>query len=353
MLTQKMGRKTTGAENKVMARKGKKTNALRLGGSMAAGDQYIWNEGAEHISACDNTQHIWNSPNVIQREVVRFKPDVLGSSPEEKEFAEKAVHLDGILQKAYWEFLAGNFDGASENYINTYIIRKRNYESKVQDTHPSTAAGYVIESKVSSRIKDCEGLTLQNASILAGTRPDIVLESKYKSGKMALLDITASKSVGHILLKKGNWLNHDKIVYVAELTYPSINFDAMTAIKLTAEQEELIRQRAVSLQNMWQEHQDFCRDNLIENQARIVTALKSSKISAKLASRRQKEDVIEKFNKFGITISYKGDGEIICYEDVNPGMTIDDKYSSYDMNYKANTLIDYILSGKLIGMGAL
>ena len=78
MLTQKMGRKTTGAENKVMARKGKKTNALRLGDSMAAGNRYIWNEGAENISACDNTQHIWNCPNVIQREVVRFKPDVLG-----------------------------------------------------------------------------------------------------------------------------------------------------------------------------------------------------------------------------------------------------------------------------------
>ncbi len=353
MLTQKMGRKTTGAENKVMARKGKKTNALRLGDSMAAGNRYIWNEGAENISACDNTQHIWNCPNVIQREVVRFKPDVPESSPEEKEFAEKAVQLDGILQEAYWEFLADNFNDASENYIKTYIIRKRNYENKVQDMHPSTAAGYVIESKVSSRIKDYEGLTLQNTSILSGTRPDIVLESEYKTGKMALLDITASKSVGHILLKKGNWLNHDKIVYVAELTYPSINFDSMTPVKLTAEQEELVRQHVVSLQNMRQEWQDYCRDNLIENQARIVAALKNSEISAKLASRRQKGDVIEKFNMFGITISFEGDKELIRYADVNLGMTIDDRYSSYDMNYKANTLIDYISSGKLIGMGAL
>lgn len=127
----------------------------------------------------------------------------------------------------------------------------------------------------------------------------------------------------------------------------------MTPVKLTAEQEELVRQHVVSLQNMRQEWQDYCRDNLIENQARIVAALKNSEISAKLASRRQKGSVIEKFNMFGITISFEGDKELIRYADVNLGMTIDDRYSSYDMNYKANTLIDYISSGKLIGMGAL
>ncbi|MDE7324422.1 MAG: hypothetical protein K2N73_17250 [Lachnospiraceae bacterium] len=354
MFAQKMEKKTAGAENRAILRKMKKSNVPQLpwlGDQMAERQKYIWNNDRKN----DSTEHIWNSTGVIQRSVVRFKPNEIKEKGEQ-EFEEKAGVLDSYVQTAYNELLAGNFAGASDNYIKTYIIRKRNYENGSGNgkstIHPSTAAGYVIENKVSNRIKNLPGLTLQNTGILEGTRPDIVLDSESTPGKKALMDITASKSVGHILLKKGNWLNHNNIIYVAELVYPSIDFETMAPITLTDEQEEQIRQHAMLRQEELQERQDWYRDNLVENQSRICHALNGFYISAKNATFRQLNTIRSNFMIFGITISFEGEDKIIRATDISSNI-VWDNYSPFNMNRMAKQIIDGIERGDLVQKAAL
>ncbi|NEO80506.1 MAG: hypothetical protein F6J99_31550 [Moorea sp. SIO4G3] len=52
-----------------------------------------------------------------------------------------------------------------------------------------------------------------------------------------MVDITAQKSAGHILDKKGNWTGHANIPYVAESIYPSINFDDPSSTKSLSDDE--------------------------------------------------------------------------------------------------------------------
>ncbi|NEP26491.1 hypothetical protein [Moorena sp. SIO3I6] len=94
----------------------------------------------------------------------------------------------------------------------------------------------MIEGKANVGIKALGSeFETQNTTLLKGTRPDVAI--KLSTGNYALVDITAQKSAGHILDKKGNWTGHANIPYVAESIYPSINFDDPSSTKSLSDDE--------------------------------------------------------------------------------------------------------------------
>ncbi|WP_293112765.1 DUF4157 domain-containing protein, partial [Moorena sp. SIO4G3] len=160
---------------------------------------------------------------VIQRAIVTFKPPKAKAesayTSDEKEGKDKAKKVDDEVEKAFNEFKTGNYDGASEAQKLVYFRRKQEYDEGKKVIHPSTAAGYVIEGKANVGIKALGSeFETQNTTLLKGTRPDVAI--KLSTGNYALVDITAQKSAGHILDKKGNWTGHANIPYVAESIYP-------------------------------------------------------------------------------------------------------------------------------------
>ncbi|WP_292803329.1 DUF4157 domain-containing protein [Nostoc sp. NMS7] len=201
---------------------------------------------------------------VIQRTLIKHKPKKTGEClPEiENEADRLALQVDELVMKAYEEFIKGDYTGASQAQTDLYIYRMSEYKKNKEKMHPSTAAGYVIEGKANKGIAML-GHGLQVTGRLKGTRPDVLIS--LSNGEEALIDITASNSIGHIFNKPGNWTKHKKIVYVAESYYPSINFDNPSSTKsLTKEEEEQARKRAekVALNN--EEAEAMKRERTIE-----------------------------------------------------------------------------------------
>jgi hypothetical protein len=179
--------------------------------------------------ACSHLQSDIQQVPFIQRRLVPYKPNKKDPSDydtEEKEAANKAEEVDKLVEKAFVEFKKGDYTGASDAQIALYIKRKFEFDKGTGTMHPSTAAGYVIEGKANSGIKGL-GFQTQGTNVMPGTRPDVVIP--LSSNKQALVDITASNSIGHIFSKKGNWTGHNDIPYVAESVYPSIDFTDVSA----------------------------------------------------------------------------------------------------------------------------
>ncbi len=291
----------------------------------------------------------WDNDAIVQRKVMRYKPNVMHPlNEDEQAFENFANIIDGILDGAYQEFVHGDFSGASKKYINLYCLRKKHFDEGVKDMHPSTAAGYVIESKVNDKICGWQGVELQATGMLKGTRPDIVLSDG--NGSYGLLDITASDSTGHIFMKKGNWIRHENIIYVAELIYPSINFKTMEAITLTEEQEEAIRQNAETKRAEYEKWIDSCKENLYNNQGCILITLNMAHYILGRLIDRQKDRLIEKFQEFGIALFMGEKGVLLGKKMENfPGSDeYFEHYSAFDMNCKATRIIREIESNGLI-----
>ncbi len=353
MFAQKIPRKNSLPQKKesFLPRKEKKEQKpLQIpcfSGRIKSNCKLVWNDVKDN--------HIRSGNNVIQRSVIRFKPEGFRLTEEQQELQDRAEQIDNILQQAYQEFIANDFEDASDGYVITYALRKNHYDEGVQDMHPSTAAGYVIESKVNNRITRAgiKGVSLQNTGLLKGTRPDIVLEND--NNKYGLLDITASNNTGHVLLKKGNWTGHKNIIYVAELIYPSIDFKNMRAIELTEEQEAQFSRYANERQNALQEWKDSCENNFLENRKRILDALNNQNIILYPATPRQIETLYSNFGQFGIQL-------ILLYGQKIQGQEIDNfslddhalqYYSETSMNDKAQKILNAISSRTVVGMGAV
>lgn len=347
MFVQMMEKKKQGYRQKTESQKQKKPQFLRI--SHTVGDERRSSWGG------DKTGHDSRSKGgVIQARVERYKPSRGARLTDaEDNFERMAQDINVHLEAAYNEFMEGDYTGAEESYVNTYLRRKINYEKGEADMHPSTAAGYVIESKVSRRIEGNEGIELQPRHVLKGTRPDIELSDK--DGNIGLLDITAENSIGHIFLKKGNWTGHSSIIYVAELLYPSIDFRTMKPVILTEEQKEELRSYETELQIAFQERRDACEENFVENRNRIFSKLINfmclNPAFSESPSSRQEEIVRCNFQRFGITIDYS-EGRIKNAELKDISFTDDDveNYHISDMDRCARTLMQYIMQKKFAGM---
>jgi len=207
----------------------------------------------------------------VQRYLLPFKPKIDPKTEDEVEGKDAGDKVNNIVDTAYQQFLKNDFTGVSDAKKALYLRRKVEFDTNKTTMHPSTAAGYVIESKANVEIEKL-GYHTQNTSLLKGTRPDVAVPLKSKN--YALLDITAWNSKGHILDKKGNWTGHKHIPYVAEVTYPSLNFGGglkkANVKPLTEEQIkealEFIRKKEVDIELMRQEWLDAQRTAYENNQ---------------------------------------------------------------------------------------
>ncbi|MCJ8210549.1 hypothetical protein MUY27_12595 [Mucilaginibacter sp. RS28] len=196
----------------------------------------------------------------IQLKLKRWKPESLPTvsdhlptsdivpeqDPEAIDIAKKQTAADEGAQLvseavdiAHEQLENNDLSGAGKPYQDLYLLRLKEYKDGKKTMHPSTAAGYVIESKVTNRLAGQKGFNFQDTGLLTGTRPDIVIDlgnTPDGTRQTALVDITAQNSLSHIYLKKGNWTNHKHILYVAEAWYPTPSFSGAAA-KLTPQQE--------------------------------------------------------------------------------------------------------------------
>ncbi|GAA0361479.1 hypothetical protein [Bacillus horti] len=250
---------------------------------------------------------------VAQRTPIFHKPtaETALTSDVEKELWDIAQKIDDEVNSAYTRFMTGDYNGASQAQIDLYTLRKYEFDNNSKSMHPSTAAGYVIEGMVNSVINGMDGVEIQVTNLLDGTRPDVLIT--LPSGEMGLLDITASKSAGHILGKKGNWLNHQNIPLVIESVYPSIDFRNMTSQTLSTEDLARIQermkhdaemkilmeeQRQAHLQESYQQRQNVIYEKLMELKAAYDQNNDRDVLPYRINSRSQ-----ENFRKIGLDVS--------------------------------------------------
>jgi hypothetical protein len=124
----------------------------------------------------------------------------------------------------------------------------------------SARAGYLIEERTYQLLDQRKvlGWDDQNTKVLgSGTRPDVTLPLGGK--RYALLDITASKSTGHILDKTPSWTNKPRIPAAIEVTYPSFDSKNLVSLLLDKKGEfpgNMAQKRAEHLQALQQQQDD-------------------------------------------------------------------------------------------------
>lgn len=287
----------------------------------------------------------------IPKTIHRYKPRANDScDAEQQEFEARAVEIDVLVQKAHRELLEGNLSGANDNYITLYQKRKSDFEKNKNSIYPAMAAGYVIESKVNNQIYNMPGVELQVTTWLKGTRPDIVLFNN--NGHQALLDITAAKSAGHIFNKRGNWTGHKDIIYVAELVYPSIDFNLMEAIQLSAEDEARLNNITSLKQAEAEEQLEIYTNCLIAYRQQIWDAMSSGYPFSGDCTTRQQETLQDNFALFGLQIPPSNIITLIPMPNFVEDLKLR-RYSLFTMHEYKQKLLKHIRRHSLIGMGSL
>jgi hypothetical protein len=103
----------------------------------------------------------------------------------------------------------------------------------------AAATGYMIEDAVTAAFKSATGYEAQY--VTSDARPDFRIEDdKHNAG---LVDITSSGEEGHILDKR---FSKASFKYLAECTYPSIDFSNYTAVKLDPKDADALNQIRVA-----------------------------------------------------------------------------------------------------------
>jgi hypothetical protein len=163
----------------------------------------------------------------LQRDV----PHKKYTGDEKAKVEDYAGKLDGAVQKAWAGIKATPALGRLADYDgHTYHWAEKITDYAKTGTDPGglhTAFGYAVESLATGPLKPGtpSGLTAVLQGARGGTRPDVILRSG--TGDVAWLDITASKSHGHIFNKVG-W---DALPNYAEVTYPSIEQSELSQMK--------------------------------------------------------------------------------------------------------------------------
>ncbi len=136
--------------------------------------------------------------------------------------AKKAVQLPGVSDKRYAAWI--------ETLTNPML----------GDNARAASTGYIIEDNATFGFRGDPMVSLQDTSMMAGTRPDATItdQTNFWSG---YLDITSAPEAGHVFDKKGHW---GLKAYVVESLYPKIDFDdpAKSPLKLSAEDLALVDQ---------------------------------------------------------------------------------------------------------------
>ena len=166
------------------------------------------------------------TPPTIQRAVPESRYETGNDKqPTEdgKATEEYANKLDDEVQKASAAIQNGPLLGSEWNidgHTQLWIDKMTSFAQTNRDPGGlHTSFGYVVESLVSGPLKPAApaGYQVITQGARGGTRPDFILRKGAKD--IGWLDLTASKSKGHIFDKAGGW---EQVPSIAEITYPSI-----------------------------------------------------------------------------------------------------------------------------------
>lgn len=303
--------------------------------------------GCQMDPGAPSRQMAKDTAHVIQRQVIVHKENADGNDNALSFMKDTAQKIDAILQNAFQTFLENRFPGASTNHVLLYLTRRDEFDKGNSLIHPSVSAGYVIESMVNAQIRLMEGVHLQVTGLLKGSRPDIVL--KYDD-LLGALDITASNNVGHIFNKSGNWTAHENIIYVAELTYPSIDFREMGPVDLTPQQKEDLQERIDRKQQDEKKWKTYLQEHFASNRDSLLSALSIQEISLRSATQRQKGIVIKNLRPFGIK-AWEEKGVLKCSAAAD--FPLPENYVPSSWDQKARALILWIAADSLVWMRSL
>jgi hypothetical protein len=300
-----------------------------------------------------------SSTPVVQRYLTVYKPNfTVEPSPAQQDAIKIGKKIDDQVMSAYREFMKGDYEGASKAQIDLYKLRKSEFDDKKGSMHPSTAAGYVIEGKSNTKIKDAiSDVETQVGDMLRGTRPDIAFkipDNEEEKGMKGLVDITATNSAGHIFLKKGNWTGHKDIPYVAESIYPSIDFNAMDPIELSEEDLQNIKERGVAKSLLKKETWDYWQEKFESAQEMlrisVLSDFNKNNTIPFTGTRRQATKVAKVFALFGINASLTKDSKKIT---INSLVSFDDKSDPTELDpfkvvdFKADQLYSVLSKGSM------
>lgn len=302
-----------------------------------------------------------DQPNVrvVQKKVAVFKPleDKDNWTDEQNKFDKRAHEIDVEVQDAVNRLRSGEdneIKEANRHYVRRYKELKSQYDESGISSGLAAAAGYVIESIVSSRIKYDTDVQLQVTGLVDQSRPDIVLGDPKV--QCALLDITSSNNVGHIFDKKGNWTGHRNITYVAELLYPSIDFSTMGPIILTEDDKKEIRKRLEDKRTEMTYREKIFEHTLLYNQSIIIESLvNNDTYPLKIWHDRHWLTIESNFNHFYMDIlpevyEDRKEFRIKVEKTTCPNNLIYNHYSCDEMYWKTKALIQYINNRSLFGM---
>jgi len=207
-----------------------------------------------------------NAPKQLSRH--EFKKEVPGKEEDldeeqkkynkvARESREKAIILDRTINSAADKVnnyvksfmfrkdkkLPSAIDASGVNPKNwsTFVRRLKQFEMGFYSSNlASTAAGYVIEDIANEKAKE---IGVQTQYRTGRGRPDFAYESDEKVDDMTLrgiMDCTSDRQVGHIE-DKFSQEERKYFAYVAELSYPAINFKGGKRVKQRYSQRELTR----------------------------------------------------------------------------------------------------------------
>lgn len=174
-------------------------------------------------------------PPAIQRDIPKYRYETgedKQTTEDGKATEEYANKLNVEVQKAWAAVQAGPLLGSEWNidgHTQLWIDKMTDFAKTGEDPGGlHTTFGYVVESLVSGPLKPeaPAGYQVVTQGARGGTRPDFILRKGFQD--VGWLDLTASKSKGHIFDKAGGW---EQVPSIAEITYPSIEQEQIQAMK--------------------------------------------------------------------------------------------------------------------------
>ena len=202
---------------------------------LVAGKFDDWDKAGSHLNALVGLQDDWKK--VAKDKGLFYDLQKVRAVQANKQFEKNEYNkqITQDLTKAGWpdEFDEDAYLELRKAAHKDATLRAYAEDRAVKMLHAK--AGYLIEERTYQKLpkKDEVAWTEQDTGILGGgTRPDITLPVEGRPGKVALLDITASNSQGHIFDKTPKWTESNKVVDSVEILYPSLDQPTLIATLL-------------------------------------------------------------------------------------------------------------------------
>ncbi len=157
----------------------------------------------------------------------------------------------------------------------------------------AAATGYIIEDAVTAAVGSATGY--QTQYVTDSARPDFFIKDEKLGG---LVDITSSGEEGHILDKR---FSKAAFAYLAECTYPSINFSTYTAVKLDPKDADALNKVRLARAG------DFLHTNLLMLQSNLKMIESSGRGANVSTAATQAEEAVKNIRKSAVASTKPSD----------------------------------------------